>query len=111
MAEAGAGSSLMREVLPAIVLGVLGTVLLIVGSVAGSITAGIGFYILSTFNKSGITIPGGTGGYNYLEAITGLIPIIFTLIGIALLVAAAVIAIVVLLRSVGAMRTETGLGV
>jgi hypothetical protein len=108
MAEAGAGTSLMREVLPAIVLGVLGTVLLIVGTVAGSITAGIGVYILSTFNSSGITIP---QSYNYLQAITGLIPIIFTLIGIALLVAAAVVAIVVLLRSVGAMRTETGLGV
>ena len=101
----------MREVLPAIILGVLGTVLLIVGTVAGSITAGIGVYILSTFNKSGIYIPGGSGGYNYLEAITPLIPIIFTLIGIALLVSAAVMAIVVLLRSVGAMRTETGLGV
>ena len=111
MAEAGAGPGLMREVLPAIVLGVLGTVLLIVGTVAGSITAGIGVYILSTFNKSGINIPGGSGGYNYLEAITPIVPIIFTLIGIALLVAAAVIAIVVLLRSVGAMRSETGLGV
>lgn len=111
MADTSAGSGLMREVLPAIVLGVLGTVLLIVGTVAGSITAGIGYYILSTFNKSGINIPGGVGGYNYLEAITGLIPIIFTLIGIALLVAAAVVAIVVLLRSVGAMRTESGLGV
>ena len=111
MAETGAGSGLMREVLPAIVLGVLGTVLLIVGTVAGSITAGIGVYILGTFNKSGINIPGGSGGYNYLEAITPLIPIIFTLIGIALLVAAAVVAIVVLLRSVGAMRSETGLGV
>jgi len=111
MAETGGGSGLMREVLPAIILGVLGAVLLIVGTVAGSITAGIGVYILSTFNKSGINIPGGSGGYNYLEAITPIVPIIFTLIGIALLVAAAVVAIVVLLRSVGAMRTETGLGV
>ena len=111
MAEAGAGTNLMREVLPAVVLAVLGVVLLIVGTVAGSITAGIGVYILGTFNKSGITIPGGSGGYNYLEAITPLVPIIFTLIGIALLVAAAVVAIVILLKSVGAMRSETGLGI
>jgi len=108
MAEAGAGTSLMREVLPAIVLAVLGTVLLIVGSVAGSITAAIGVYILNTFNKSGITI---SSNYNYLSSITGLIPIIFTLTGIALLVAAAVMAIVILLRSVGTMRSEAGLGV
>ncbi len=108
MADTGAGTSLMREVLPAIVLAVLGVVLLIVGTVAGSITAAIGVYILSTFNSSGIQIP---YTYNYLQPISGLIPIIFTLIGIALLVAAAVIAIVILLKSVGAMRTETGLGV
>jgi len=107
MAEAGPGTSLMREVLPAIVLAVLGVVLLIVGSVAGSITAAIGVYILSTFNSSSITIP---SSYNYLHTITGLIPIIFTLVGIALLVAAAVMAIVILLKSVSAMRTE-GLGI
>ena len=107
MAEAG-GVNLMKEVLPAIVMAVLGVVLLIVGSVAGSLTAAIGVYILSTFNKSSIPIP---SNYNYMSSVSGLIPIIFTLIGIALLVAAAVITIAILLKSVGTMRSEAGLGV
>ncbi len=102
----GEESAMWRELLPAVIIGIVGVVVLVVGAVTSSVTSGIGYYILGTFNKSGINIPGGSGGYNFLEAVSPILSTVFTLLGVALLVIAAIIAIVFLFKTIGVMKRE-----
>ena len=76
---------------------VIGVILVIVGAVAGMITGGIGYTIIGTLNKSnGVTIP---SNINYLGSVSGILSPVFTILGIALLVAAVVWIIYLMLRS------------
>jgi hypothetical protein len=99
----GEETAMWRELLPAIITGIVGIVVLVVGAVTSSVTSGIGVYILGTFNNSGIKIP---GNYNFLQSLTPILPTVFTLLGVSLLVVAAIIAIVFLFKTIGVMKRE-----
>jgi len=80
----------------------VGTVLIVVGTVGAYLTVGVGDYILSVLNRTGFTIPSSA---NYVTPIGGLPSSLFLMMSIVFIVIGIVIIIEALLKYYGNLGT------
>jgi len=80
----------------------IGTVLVVVGTVGIYLTVGVGDYILSILNRTGFTIPSSA---NYVTPIGGLPSSLFLIMSIVFIVIGIVIIIEALLKYYGNLGT------
>lgn len=89
---------MLRMIVPTVLALVIGIVLLIIGTTAGTIVAAIAYYIVGIFNSAGISVPSSA---NFVPGVAGIVGTVFTILGIVLIVIGVAVMIKYLLAMIG----------